>query len=108
MPSLGDPKVPQPLGACDALGSRYIPVDGCATLKLQQIAGLELDEEEGRPRLTEQIPERVEITVAAKVRNRERVVIDPYESGAAASMRDVSAAVRSDSARERLATKNVS
>jgi hypothetical protein len=58
-------------------------------LKLQQVAGLEIDKQERSARFSDQIAEGVEIAVAAKVGNRQYIARRTRESWTAAAMRDV-------------------
>jgi hypothetical protein len=57
-------------------------------LEVQQISGLEVDEEQRGPRPGHQIAESIEVSIAAVIRDGERVAVDPDESRRPAAVRD--------------------
>src|SRR5258708_20222205 len=84
-------ETPPALGACKLLRRAGRPMKWGAGLKLQEVAGLEIDEQQRGARFSDQIAERVEIAVAAKIGNRQCVAVDADETRPAAAMRDVGA-----------------
>ena len=87
--------MPYALRTLKFLRDRPIPVDRDESLELQNIAALEIDEQERRARLADEIAERIEEAIAAKVRNGQRVALDAHESRSTAAMGDIGAAGRS-------------
>src|SRR5258708_34522214 len=87
-------ETPPALGACKLLRRAGRPINLGAALKLQEVAGLEIDEQQRGARFSDQIAERVEIAVAAKIGNRQYVAVDADETRPAAAMRDVGAISR--------------
>src|SRR6202020_544381 len=71
-----------------------MPINLRRALKLKHIAGIEIDEQQGCARVADQIAEGIEITVAAKIRNRQHVAVDPNETRPAAAMRNIRAVGR--------------
>jgi hypothetical protein len=60
-------------------------------LHLKQVSPSKVGEEQRRTRIEHHVAKRVEVAVAGKVRDRERVVVDADEAGLAAAMGDVDA-----------------
>src|SRR5581483_8328963 len=92
MPAAGDPESPDALGALDVRCLRAGPVDARQSLQLQQVARREVRKEERGPRLAQKISEGVEVTVAAEIRNEERVALETDEARSASAMGDVGTA----------------
>jgi len=85
---------PEPLRSGE-LPVHGVPIDLRVALKLQQVAGLEINEQQRGARLRHQIAKCIEVMVAAKIRNdqyiRIRIAVDADEARQAAAMRDVRA-----------------
>jgi hypothetical protein len=76
---------PQPLGAGKVL-RRATPIHLRYALKLQQVPRLKIHEQQGSSRFSQQIAQRVEIPVAAEIRDCQYVAVDADEAGAPAAM----------------------
>jgi hypothetical protein len=70
---------------------RDLPDNLGAPSHLKQVAAGKVGEEQGRTRIKYHVAKRVEVAIAAKVRDRERVVVNADEPGFAAAMGDVDA-----------------
>ena len=79
-------ETPQPLGTGYLRRGRAAPIDFGRTLKLQQVTGGEIHEQQRCPRLGDQIAEGVEIAVAAKIGDGQLIAVDPNEAGPPAAM----------------------
>jgi hypothetical protein len=60
-------------------------------LHLKQVSAGKVGEEQRRMRIEHHVAKRIEITIASKVQDRERVLVDADEAGFAAAMGDVEA-----------------
>src|SRR6185312_14447401 len=96
VPAARDAEAPDALRALHLGRGRGAPVDARESLQLQQIAALEVEEEQRRARLSRQVSQRVEVAVAAKIGDQKRVGLDMREARPAAAMGDVGAPGRSD------------
>jgi hypothetical protein len=76
---------PQPLGAGKVL-RRATPIDLRRALKLQQVPRLKIHEQERSSRFSHQIAQRVEVPVAAEIRDCQHVAVDADEARAPAAM----------------------
>src|SRR5258707_48091 len=66
-PAAREMETPDPLGTGKLRCRRGIPINMGHAPKLQEVTGLEIDEQQRRARFGGQIAQRVEIAVAAKV-----------------------------------------
>src|SRR5437763_9245024 len=87
-----DPDLPEALGSGDCIDLGSLPKDGGGPLQVEEIALLEVDEEEGRSRIGDEVAERVEVPVAREVRNSQGVSLEADEALFTAPVRDVHAA----------------
>ena len=84
------PEANQTLGAFE--GGKFVafPDDFGAPGQIEQISSLEIHEQKSGPRIEENVPQRIEMVIAAKIGENERpFVFDPHETGFAATVRDV-------------------
>jgi len=65
---------------------------------VEQIALLEIHEQQGGARVRDEIAERIEVAVAAVVGNRQRPIFHPDEAPRTTAVRDVDTAVQLDGA----------
>ena len=80
----------QPAGEGVALELWRVPVDAGASGELEQVAALEVHEQQAGPRVHRQVPQRVEVIVAGVVGEDDLArALDRNETGRAATMRGV-------------------
>ena len=88
------PKAPEPLRALEGGEFRAFENHFDIPGHLQQIARAETDEGQPGFRVDREIPERVEKQIAREIRNGQAAIrIQPGETGIAAAMRDIDAAL---------------
>src|SRR3954471_10574103 len=84
-----DAEPPKTLGADERRDVGPVPDDLRRPAQVEEIAALEIDEDERRPRIREQIAERVEVAVPREIGDGQHVAVDANEAPLAAPVGDV-------------------
>ncbi|MNM65270.1 hypothetical protein D3C81_767030 [compost metagenome] len=77
---------PQALGPLERLDLRALEDDFGAPAELQQIPGIEIDEQQPGPGIEQQVTQGVEMQIAGEVRNGQAIAFHLYETGLTATV----------------------
>src|SRR3954453_6509676 len=89
-----DAEPPETLGAHKCRDVGPLPDDLRGPAQVEEIAAVEIDEDERRPRIREQIAERVEVAVPREIGDGQHLAVDANEAPVAAAVGDVHPAFR--------------
>ncbi|MCY1173298.1 hypothetical protein D9M73_134540 [compost metagenome] len=80
---------PQALGPLERLDLRTVQDDFGAPTELQQITGIEIDEQQPGPGIEQQVAQGIEMQVAGEIRNGQAIAFHLYETGLTAAVRNI-------------------
>src|SRR3954470_14118551 len=84
-----DAEPPETLGTDERRDVGPVPDDLRGPAQVEEIAALEINEDERRPRIREQIAERVEVAVPGEIGDGQHVAVAANEAAVAAAVGDV-------------------